>query len=165
MSIEMLLRLAQNLASVTDLKEIQAPRSLCCDFGGNKTFTTRWSDGRVQVWVQVWAPACHLEITKRRFWLQSQWLSSWCQLQHSLGGPGRQGSDGRARTQGVSGWVAVAAGHHRLAWGKSATTLAILSQNYYWLGSRVKTVSMLCKLWAVTTNFFLIRNEIFDEVG
>ena len=25
-----------------------------------KTFTTHWSGGRVQVWVEVWAPACHL---------------------------------------------------------------------------------------------------------
>ena len=31
--------------------------------GADKTFTTRWSGGRVQVWVQVQAPACHLAIT------------------------------------------------------------------------------------------------------
>ena len=41
--------LGSNLASVTDLKRIQTPHSLCCDFGGYKTFTTRWSGCRVQV--------------------------------------------------------------------------------------------------------------------
>ena len=51
------------------LKRIQTPHSSCCDFGGDKTFTvtTRWSGGRVQVWVQVWvqvlAPAGHLAIS------------------------------------------------------------------------------------------------------
>ena len=41
--------LGPNLASVTDLKRIQTPHSLCCDFRGDKTFTTSWSGGRVQV--------------------------------------------------------------------------------------------------------------------
>ena len=41
--------LGSNLASVTDLKRIQAPHNLCCDFGGYKTLTTCWSGGRVQV--------------------------------------------------------------------------------------------------------------------
>ena len=36
-----LLRLGSKLVSVTDLKRIQTPHSLCCDFGGYKTFTTR----------------------------------------------------------------------------------------------------------------------------
>ena len=40
--------LGSNLASVTDLKSIQNPHSLCCDFGGYKTFTTRWSLVRQQ---------------------------------------------------------------------------------------------------------------------
>ena len=53
-----------NLASVTELKRIQTPHSLCCDFWGDKTFTTRWSGYRVQVWFQVWAPACHLLFQK-----------------------------------------------------------------------------------------------------
>ena len=43
-------------------------------------------------------------------------------LQHCLGV-----SDGQAQTQGVS-LSAAAAGHNRLAWGKHATTLAILTQ-------------------------------------
>ena len=44
-------------------------------------------------------------------------------LQHSL-----DCLDGRAQKQGVPGSVAVAAGSDRLAWGKRATTLAILTQ-------------------------------------
>ena len=68
--------LGSNLASVTDLKRIQFPHSLCCDFGGYKTF--------VQVWVQVWAPASHLAIFPQevpegnwRFRVQNQLPSSW----------------------------------------------------------------------------------------
>ena len=84
MSLRKVTSLGSNLASVTDLKRIETPHSLCCDFGGYKTFTTRWSGGRVQVWVQVWAPACHLAISpkavpegNRRFKGQNQRPSSW----------------------------------------------------------------------------------------
>ena len=38
--------LGSNLASVTDLKRIETPHSLCYNLGGYKTFT--WSGGRVQ---------------------------------------------------------------------------------------------------------------------
>ena len=44
-----LAQIGTNLASVTDLKRFETPHSLCCDFGGYKTFTTCWSGGRVQV--------------------------------------------------------------------------------------------------------------------
>ena len=80
--------------------KISSLPSLCRDFGADNTFTTRWSGCRVQVWVQVWAPAGHLAIwwslpkaitgDYRRSWLQIQELSSW--------GPR---SDGRAQTQGA----------------------------------------------------------------
>ena len=43
--------LGSNLASEMDFKL----HSSCCDFGGNKTFTTSWLGCRVKVWVQVWA--------------------------------------------------------------------------------------------------------------
>ena len=62
MSLRKVTTFGSNLASVTDLKRIQTPHSLCCDFRGDKTFTTYWSGCRVQVSVQVWAPACHLAI-------------------------------------------------------------------------------------------------------
>ena len=62
LSLRKVTSLGPNLASVTDLKRIETPRSLCCDFGGYKTFTTCWSGGTVQVWVQVRAPAGHLAI-------------------------------------------------------------------------------------------------------
>ena len=67
MSLRKVSSLGSNLASVTDLKGIETPHSLCCDFGGDKTFTTwtRWSGGTVQVWVQVWAPAGHLAISPK----------------------------------------------------------------------------------------------------
>ena len=50
-------------AFAMDLKRIQTPHTLFFDFGADKSFTTRWSGGRVQVWVQVRAPAGHLAIT------------------------------------------------------------------------------------------------------
>ena len=84
MSLGKVTLLGSNLASVTDLKRIETPHSLCCDFRGYKTFTTRWSGGTVQVWVQVQAPACHLAISpkavpegNRRFRGQNQLPSSW----------------------------------------------------------------------------------------
>ena len=49
MSLGKVMTLGSNLASVTDLKRIETPHSLCCDFGGYKTFTTRWSGGPVQI--------------------------------------------------------------------------------------------------------------------
>ena len=49
-----------------------------------KPFPTRWSGCRVQVWVQDWAPACHLAISPKavpegnqRFRGQNQLPSSW----------------------------------------------------------------------------------------
>ena len=42
-------QLGLNLASVRDLERIETPHSLCYDFGGYKTFTTRWSGDRIQV--------------------------------------------------------------------------------------------------------------------
>ena len=44
-------------------KRIQIPHSSFRDFRADKTLTTRWSGARLQVWVQVWVPACHLAIT------------------------------------------------------------------------------------------------------
>ena len=82
MSLRKLTSLGSNLASITDLKRIETAHSLCCDFGGYKSFTTRWSGSRVQ----VWAPAGHLAISpkavrednlNRRFRGQNQRPSSW----------------------------------------------------------------------------------------
>ena len=42
MSLRNVSSLGSNLASVADLKRVQTPHSLCCDFRGYKTFTTRW---------------------------------------------------------------------------------------------------------------------------
>ena len=63
MSLRKVTLFCSNWAPVTDLKRIETPHSLYCDFGGCKTFTTCWSGSTVQVWVQVQAPACHLAIS------------------------------------------------------------------------------------------------------
>ena len=49
MKIKNFTTLGSNLASVKDLKRIQSLHSLCCGFVGDKTSTTRWLSGRVQV--------------------------------------------------------------------------------------------------------------------
>ena len=41
MSLRKVTSLGSNMASVTDLKRIETAHSLCCDFGGYKTLTTR----------------------------------------------------------------------------------------------------------------------------
>ena len=66
----------------TDLKWIQTPHTLFLDFRADRTFLTRWSASRDQVWVQVRVPAWQspqkaIPVDKRRFWLQNQWPSSW----------------------------------------------------------------------------------------
>ena len=99
-----------NLASVTDLK---TPHSLCCDFRGYKTFKTRWSGGRVQVWVQVWAPAGHLAISpkavpegNRRFRGQNQRPSSLGRSPALLARVGRASTNtGRSRVGGSRCWT------------------------------------------------------------
>ena len=133
MSLRKVTSLGSNLASVTDLKRIEIPHSLCCDFGGYKTFTTRWSGGRVQVWVQVWAPACHLAISPKA--VPEDWEGKI--YGQALGAALRlclRGSDGQAQTQCVTKLAAVAAGRDRLAWGNMLPLLQ------YWLGSRVNKV-------------------------
>ena len=84
MSLRKVTSLGSNMASVTDLKRIETAHSLCCDFGGYKTLTTRWSGCTVQVWVQVQAPAGHLAISpkavpegNRMFRGQNRRPSSW----------------------------------------------------------------------------------------
>ena len=82
----------------TDPLIIETAHSLLRDFRADKTFKTRWSGCRVQVWVQVrgfeplpviWQSFLRLfqnPVYKRRFWLQSQQLSSFvAALRHSLG--------------------------------------------------------------------------------
>ena len=76
----------------------------------DKTFTTSWSGGRVQVWAEVQAPACHLAITpegySRRqsnnqgFDSKSNGQALWTALGHSF-----CRLDWQAQTQTVSNWT------------------------------------------------------------
>ena len=101
-ALEKLLRLAQIW------QRIETPHSLCCDFRGYKSCTTRWSGGRVQVWVQVWALACHLAISakdvlegNRRLRGQNQRPSSWGRSPALLALVGRASTNtGRFRVSG-----------------------------------------------------------------
>ena len=90
--------LASISVSWTDLKGIQTPHSLFRDFGSDKTLTTRWSGGRVQVWVQVWTPAGQLAIFQDSALAQHGWV-------------------GQASTNTVSSLVRGSSwGSNRLAW-------------------------------------------------
>ena len=153
MSLRKINSLCSNLASVTDLKRIQTPHSLCCDFGGYKTFTTRWSGGRVQVWVQVWAPACHLAISPKavpegnqRFSWQNQQPSSW---------PESWGSSSALLAQASTNTV-FPSQLQSLQAATCSLEETMLPLLRYWLSSRVNTdkVLMLCKFWAATSHFF-----------
>ena len=84
MRVDIVSAMSSISAFLTDLKRIQTPHSLFWGFGADKTFTTRWSGGTVQVWVQVQAPAGHLAISLKavpegnwRFRGQNQLPSSW----------------------------------------------------------------------------------------
>ena len=149
--------LGSNLASVTDLKRIQTLYSLCCDFGGYKTFTTRWSGGRLQVWVQVWAPACHLAISPkavpqgyRRFRGQNPRPSS---------GPACAGRTGEHKHR------AFPSRRQSLRAATCSLEENMLPLFWYWLSSRANKVLMLCKFRAATSLFFFHVKWNFDEIG
>ena len=118
----------------------------CCDFGGYKTFTTRWSDGGGQVWVEIWAPAGHLAIFVKKvieglegkfpgkinlqaFWgsrLCQRWYEFLSQLQSLLA---RWLEENMRKTS---------------SWGNHSATLAILTQLAWgnWLAWGILTQSL-----------------------
>ena len=128
----------------TDLKSIQTPHSLFRDFGADKTFTTRCSGARVQVLVQVRAPAFHLKITPEGYSRRQTKVLTTKSMIKRMGqcsGTAWAGRTGKAES------AAVAVGSDRRPWGKPSTTLVILS-------TRVKKV--LKGLWAVTSHWLQI---------
>ena len=165
MSLRKVTSLGSNLASVTDLKGIETPHSLCCDFGGDKTFTTwtRWSGG-IQVWVQVWAPACHLAISpkalpeeNRRFRGRNHRPSSWGSSPALLA---RRTGEHKHRVF-PSRWQSRSL---RAATGSLDENILPLLQ--YWLRSRVNKVSMLCRYWGGTSHFlFSCEMKILMELA
>ena len=100
-----------------------------------KPFPTRWSGCRVQVWVQDWAPACHLAISPKavpegnqRFRGQNQLPSSWGSS------PALLWLVGQARVC------------YSRCWQRQAT-LAILTQ------FKCQKVLLLCEFQAVASTF------------
>ena len=156
MNLRNVTSLGSNLASVTDLKRTETPHSLCCDFGGYKTFTTRWSGGRVQVWVQVWAPACHLAISPKAV-PEGNW--KFRGLNHR---PSSWGRFPALHARGRTGKHIHRAFPSRLPSLLAAT--GSLEENMlpllpYWLSSRANKVLMLCKFRAATSQFFVLWNS------
>ena len=150
MSLRKVTSLGSNSASVTDLKRIETLHSLCCDFEGYKTFTTCWSGSRVQVWVQVWAPAGHLAISLKavpegnwRFRGQNQQASSWGSSPALLALVWRANTNtGRFRVGSSRSWQHPARLRKRCY--HSCYTDSV---------QRVNKVLMLCKFWAATSHF------------
>ena len=91
----------------------------------------------------------------RRNWLQNQWANS----------------SGRSSTA----WADRTGEHkHREFLGRGQSSLRAATGSLeesvqplllYWLSSRVKKVSMLCRYRAVTTDFNFMWNEIFDGIS
>ena len=117
MSIRNLTTLHSNSASVTDLKRIQTPHSLCQ--AAEFKFKSNFEPLQV-IWQTLqWLFQKVMEGLEGKINGQALGATLW----HCMGG-----SDGQAQTQGISKSAAVAAGLHRNSPGKHATTLAILTQ-------------------------------------
>ena len=128
------------------------------DFRADKTFSTRWSGGRVQVWVQVWAPAGHLTIII------------------TPEGYSRRKSKGlNAKSMAVllgqrsgTAWAASSSTGHlqvgRSRWGQGLLEENVLPLLLYWLIWRSKRFCFVnFGLWQVT--FFSMSNEILYGIG
>ena len=167
MSLRKITLLGSNLASATDLKKIETPHSLCCDFRGYKTFTTSWSDGTVQVWVQDWVPALGLQVIWQSLWRLSQKVIEI--LEGKINGQARgaalrlclHGSDWQHKHRVFpSRWQSLLA-----ATGLLEENMLPLSVLHYWLSSRANKVLMLCKFWAATSHFFFHLEWNFPRIG
>ena len=140
-------------ASETLLRLAQIGISLCCGFRGDKTFTTRWSGGRVQVWVQIWAPVGHLAISpnavpegNRRFRGQNQLSSSWGHSPALL-----------ERVRRANKYRAFPRRLQSLLAAPSSLEPNILPLVQCWLSSRVKKVLRLCKFWPQWVIVFYVK--------
>ena len=151
-----------------DLKRFQIPhRLLFWGFGADKTFTTRWSGWRVQVWVQVQAPACHLAITPEGYSRRQSKVLTAKSIAELLGprsGTARAGQTGWHKNRAFpSRWQT--GSHCRQRPARLRKTCYPGPLLRYWHSSRVKKVFMLGKFRADTSHFFFTWNEIFDEIG
>ena len=124
-------------AFLTDLKRFQTPHSLFWDFRANKSFPTSWSGGRLEVWVQVWAPAGHPEITPEGYSRrQSKVLTakSIAKLLEQRSGTAWAGWPGEVKhREFLSQWQSL----------RDTAATGLLEENMlpllqYWLSSRVK---------------------------
>ena len=155
------------LSSITDLKRIQTPHSLFWDFGAYKTFTTRWSGGRVQVWVQVqslpviWQSLqIQIRVSKafpednRRFWQQNQWLSSWGRTQAQLARVGLVRSNtGNFQVGGSRCWH----------WATGSLEENVLSCDAD--SVQESKVLMPCGYWAAKSHLFLCKMKFLMELA
>ena len=140
------------------LKRIQTPHSWFWDF---RAETTRWSGCRVQVWVQVWPPACHLAITPKGYSRrQSKVLTA--KSMAKLLGP-RSGTAWAGRT-GEHKHRAFPSRRQSLRAATGSLEENMLPLLRYWLSSIVKKVLMLRRYWAMTTDFFFIGKWSFHGI-
>ena len=119
-------------------------------FGAVKTSTTHWSDGRVQVWVQVRAPAdqCRSSGNHSRRLFQKTIEGFDCKINgQALGAAGRTGEHKHRALPSRRQSLRAATG------SLEENALPLLR---YWLSSGVKKVLMLCRYRAATSYFFFI---------
>ena len=141
-----------SIFEVLRYKKNQTPHSWFWDFRADKFFTTCWSGGRVQVWVQVWAPAGHLVITAEgHYRRQSKVLTAKSNAKLS-------------EQRSSTAWADQTSEHkHRALPNRQQSLQAAtcsLEENVlpilqYWLSLRVNKVLMTCKFWAAMSHFYL----------
>ena len=105
------------LASVTDMKRVQTPHNLCCDFGGIKPLPLVGQVAKFKFESKFEPLPVIWQSLRRLFQKVIEGLEGKINGQ-ALRAALRlclRGSDGRAQTQGVSESAAVAAGRDRLA--------------------------------------------------
>ena len=150
-SVGMFASPGSNSAS-TDLRRMQTLHSSCCDFGGDNTFTTRWSGGKVQVLSPSLSPCQssgnHYEGCSRRHLKK---INGW-----PLSGIALAGQTGEHRHRVfLSQWLSL----------RATTSLfyeKVLSILRYWLSSRVKRFWWFVNLGPLRRHFFVMWKENFQ---
>ena len=162
MSIEIVTLLASTSASSTDLERIQTLHSLFIDFGADKSLqlvrqaAELKSESKFEPLLVIWQSLQKaIPEINRTFDCKVNGRALVAALQNSL-----YGSDGQAQKQGVSESAAVAgtgcgprSAHFRKKCYRSCNTGLVRGQTRFF---------MLCKSWAMTTDFIFHGQWNFD---
>ena len=153
----------QLFPSSTDLRRIQTPHSLFRAFRSSKIFTICWSrqsSCRIQVWVQLWAPAGHLEITPQYYFRRQLKVLGAKSMAEPLG------------QRSSTAWADMTSKHkHRVFptwWQSLLAATGSLEEKKCRHSCKIDLVQesikvyMLWEFLAKTTEFFLMGYEVFN---